>query len=423
MRKFSLVIIAVFLATFLLAGTCWAKPGHGHGHGNDSSSDNPGKSSVEKSKDNEEDSEEKLEYTTGDGQKVEIKDGKVEIKGNGSKFEMKDGKVEYKSKNGKVEINGNKAEVKGNGILNEFKEKMQNQQKADTKNKFKDVKNHWAREAINSISSIGLVNGYEDNTFKPDKPITQAETISLLMRLVPDNETAENTGEDEIEEETEEQEEVEEETDTEEEQEDSASEDEEVEEEEEQEDSVSEDKDGEVEEEEAVEEETEEQGPPEWAKASVNKAEKKGVVNINRFHSHVQASRAQAAVWIARAMELEPADTSDINFNDAYKISEEDIGCIRALTAEGIIAGTPDGKFNPNSAITRAQMAAIMERLLAEEEETEENAEEETKDENTEETTDQQNSEENTDEETSKETSSEDTTSEDTTNEETAETS
>ncbi|HCF71597.1 MAG TPA: hypothetical protein DER33_08465, partial [Syntrophomonas sp.] len=40
------------------------------------------------------------------------------------------------------------------------------------------------------------------------------------------------------------------------------------------------------------------------------------------------------------------------------------LGYVLALYQEGIISGTPNGYFNPNNYITRAEMAAILERLL-----------------------------------------------------------
>lgn len=39
-------------------------------------------------------------------------------------------------------------------------------------------------EAIDVLSSLGIIKGYEDGTFKPDKEVTRAEITSLLMRLL-----------------------------------------------------------------------------------------------------------------------------------------------------------------------------------------------------------------------------------------------
>jgi len=50
---------------------------------------------------------------------------------------------------------------------------------------FKDVKkDHWASGYINIAVREGLVNGYGDNTFKPENNITNAEVLALLVRLL-----------------------------------------------------------------------------------------------------------------------------------------------------------------------------------------------------------------------------------------------
>jgi len=174
---------------------------------------------------------------------------------------------------------------------------------------FTDIQDHWAENCINLMSATGLFNGYTDGTFKPDQSITQAETISLIIRMLANEDTVD-------------------------------------------EDTADEDIDGSLED------------VPDWAKEASKKAAKKGIINVNRFHSQVQASRTQTAVWIAKALSLDPVDESEVPFKDNLLISKEDIGYIMALYQEGIIKGTPSGKFNPNSAITRAEMATIMQNIL-----------------------------------------------------------
>lgn len=184
----------------------------------------------------------------------------------------------------------------------------------ETANRFKDVEQSWARSSIAKMAAIGLFNGYKDGTFKPNAPVTQAETVVLIMKIAPEDELSSTTETD-------------------------------------QEAEVNEEDINEV---------------PGWAKDAAMKAARKGIINLNRFHSQVQATRAQVAAMIAKALGLQPVDTANIPFKDGILISPEDAGYIMALYQEGIIKGTPDGKFNPNSAITRAEMAAVLERLLEE---------------------------------------------------------
>jgi hypothetical protein len=44
---------------------------------------------------------------------------------------------------------------------------------------------HWAIEPVALSVTLGLVKGYPDNTFKPEKGITRAELVTLLVRTMP----------------------------------------------------------------------------------------------------------------------------------------------------------------------------------------------------------------------------------------------
>lgn len=194
--------------------------------------------------------------------------------------------------------------------IKQKKDKQNNSQinkGTEKENKYKDVKGHWANSIILKMSGFGLFEGYDDGTFRPDDPITGLETVALADRITGDGIEEENL-------------------------------------------TLDENEIGDV---------------PGWAKKSVQKAVYKGAININRFHSHKQCSRAEAAVIIAKSLGLTPVDTTGLPFKDGILISPEDVGYIMALYQEGIISGTPDGKFNPNSRITRAEMAVIISKIVA----------------------------------------------------------
>ncbi|MFX4261763.1 S-layer homology domain-containing protein [Pelotomaculum propionicicum] len=250
MRRLVSLVISLALIGVLFTGAAWAKPG--------GESKGKSKNVVQQIK-NEEQSENQIENQA----KRQLKDQTNSIKGN-----------------------------KG----------------AVTENKYKDVKGHWAKSTIIEMSELGIFAGYDDGTFRPDDPITELETVSLVDRI-----TEEGIEEEDLD--------------------------------------LEEDELGDV---------------PGWAKKSVQKAVYKGAININRFHSHKQCERVDAAVIIAKYMGLTPADTSTLPFKDGILISPEDAGYVLALYNEGIISGTPDGKFNPNSRITRAEMAVIIAKINAE---------------------------------------------------------
>ncbi len=50
---------------------------------------------------------------------------------------------------------------------------------------FSDVsKEHWAYDTINNMKEKGILNGYEDGTFKPDKEVTREEFVQILYKAV-----------------------------------------------------------------------------------------------------------------------------------------------------------------------------------------------------------------------------------------------
>lgn len=177
---------------------------------------------------------------------------------------------------------------------------------------FSDVNEHWAKLTIKKMNAKGLFKGYEDDTFRPNNPLTEAEAIVLADRIASKFKP---------------QQEVD-------------SEPEEVD-----------DEDGDLE------------GVPGWAEKSVQKAVYNGV--IKRFHSETQFSRAEACIVLAKDLQLEPVaiDPGQNPFKDMNLFSDEDYGYILALYNKGYIKGTPNGNFNPNSHITRAEMATIMDRI------------------------------------------------------------
>ncbi|RUT40221.1 hypothetical protein EJP82_25415 [Paenibacillus anaericanus] len=49
---------------------------------------------------------------------------------------------------------------------------------------FSDVDGHWAKKAIVSSKAVGIINGYPDGTFRPAAELSRAEAITMISKLL-----------------------------------------------------------------------------------------------------------------------------------------------------------------------------------------------------------------------------------------------
>lgn len=56
--------------------------------------------------------------------------------------------------------------------------------KAAENNSFTDISGHWAEKEIERAATLGWVSGYTDGSFHPDAPITRAEAMTLINRVL-----------------------------------------------------------------------------------------------------------------------------------------------------------------------------------------------------------------------------------------------
>lgn len=52
------------------------------------------------------------------------------------------------------------------------------------KGQFPDTTEHWAEEYIDALANAKIITGYPDGSFKPESPITRAEMVVMLTRLL-----------------------------------------------------------------------------------------------------------------------------------------------------------------------------------------------------------------------------------------------
>lgn len=50
--------------------------------------------------------------------------------------------------------------------------------------KYKDITAHWSKTQVCKLSSLEIIKGYTDNTFKPEKSVTVAEFITMTVKIL-----------------------------------------------------------------------------------------------------------------------------------------------------------------------------------------------------------------------------------------------
>jgi hypothetical protein len=175
---------------------------------------------------------------------------------------------------------------------------------------FTDTTSHWAQKYIDQTVAQGVIRGYSDGTFKPNSPVTQNEAIIMIVRgLGLESQASRET---------------------------------------------------------AIPSEF--QNPefiPDWALGYIAVAVKEGVFtndDLSSFAGYKDTPRWKAAVWLVRAMGLGPS-SSPPEFTDISGVPSWALGYITTACDKGLVAGTEPGKFSPNTALTRAQMATLLCRF------------------------------------------------------------
>ena len=173
---------------------------------------------------------------------------------------------------------------------------------------YTDIKGHWAYDDIVRWSERGVLSGGEGR-FRPDDGISLAELATVICRVVPLEEKAENTFSD-------------------------------------------------------VE-------PGAWFEDAVLKCVSAGIIGgeCAELHPREALTRADALIMLARAAGISPdADWSRDSlrgYNDARRITDAQAPWFCTLLRLGIIEGTTPVQLDPCEKMTRAGAAAVLSRLEA----------------------------------------------------------
>lgn len=178
---------------------------------------------------------------------------------------------------------------------------------------------YWAQEYIERMKAKGVFQGYEDGTFRPNDPVTRIQTIVTAVRLLGLEEEAK-----------------------------------------------AQDLSKPV----FFKDATEYFSNPGnlWAKGYVLVALEQGLFDASEdlLSPNQPAKRVWVSSILVRALGLEgearAAITVAPSFVDANQIPAGSVGYVNIAEEYGIITGNPDGRFSPNTNITRSQMAAVLDR-------------------------------------------------------------
>nr|WP_245157201.1 S-layer homology domain-containing protein [Anaerovorax sp. IOR16] len=167
---------------------------------------------------------------------------------------------------------------------------------------FKDTTNHWAKEAIERWSNIGIVKGFEGK-FQPNANIKRGDMAVILGNLMGYSAKSEKKFTDL--------------------------------------------KDG------------------VYYKDAILEADAAGVLHASgsEVHPEERISREEAVYMLCKALEIEEQDACKVSFKDQNQISEWAKGSMNAFINKGLISGF-EGKVNAKDKITRAEIVTILNKAI-----------------------------------------------------------
>ncbi|SEB40030.1 S-layer homology domain-containing protein [Paenibacillus sp. GP183] len=181
---------------------------------------------------------------------------------------------------------------------------------------FDDLKNaEWAARYIASLASKRVFEGYEDGTFKPDNTVSRIEAITAAVRLMGLRSQAESPAKMSTHLNFKDAAKV-----------------------------------------------------PAWAVGYVAVALENDLFSVTDDYVQPQrdADRLWAATLLVKALKLDAQAKTKMNttlpFKDANQIPAGSVGYIAVAYEKGLIDGFEDNTFRPNQLVTRAQLAALLDR-------------------------------------------------------------
>ncbi len=169
-----------------------------------------------------------------------------------------------------------------------------------------DIAGHWAESTMLQWQSEGKIKGYEDNTIRPEAPITRAEFIHLLCSIIT------------------------------------------------------------IEQQENASVSFSDVNRNDWFYNDVSKAVYSHIIagfEDNTFRPNEVITRAQSALIISNALQLSPNITNNIFLIDDDDIPVWSKSAVYTVLNAGYISGYEDGSFGANRDMTRAEAISMLDRV------------------------------------------------------------
>lgn len=169
---------------------------------------------------------------------------------------------------------------------------------------FSDIRGHWAQDAILSMSTKQIVNGYDNFTFRPDQTITRAEATAILGRAFQLTQSKAIAYTDLL--------------------------------------------------------------PNHWAYEWIARAAGRGIIDgypDRSFAPDQPISRMEMTSMMARSMNITGNQRGAVPFTD---VDEQywGVGILRQMKAGGWIGGYANGSFRPDQQATRAEFITMLTHIL-----------------------------------------------------------
>lgn len=184
---------------------------------------------------------------------------------------------------------------------------------------YKDLNNHWAKAYMEALAKSGYLTGYDDGTIKPDKSMTNAETLTILSRLYAFSDFQREL--------------------------------------------IAADYESAVKA--AV------PASLSWAYTNIEICLATGIISSGELKSiafNDAVKKEQLAVYLVRALQLTSSAQSlsgtTLSFADADSIAAGNVGSVAVLVSLGIVKGDDLNKFQPQSKVTRAVVSTMFSRAL-----------------------------------------------------------